>query len=44
MGVNNEMGAIQPIEAISKVLEDHPTIHFHVDAVQAIGKVEQENG
>lgn len=42
MGVNNEMGAIQPIEAISKVLEDHPTIHFHVDAVQAIGKVEQE--
>jgi cysteine desulfurase len=31
MGVNNEMGAIQPIEAISKVLEDHPTIHFHVD-------------
>lgn len=41
MGVNNEMGAIQPIEAISKVLEDHPTIHFHVDAVQAIGKVAQ---
>lgn len=41
MGVNNEMGAIQPIEAISKLLEDHPTIHFHVDAVQSIGKVEQ---
>lgn len=35
------MGAIQPIEAISKLLEDHPTIHFHVDAVQSIGKVEQ---
>lgn len=41
MGVNNEMGAIQPIKAISEVLESHPTIHFHVDAVQAIGKVDQ---
>lgn len=41
MGVNNEMGAIQPIEAIGEVLENYPTIHFHVDAVQAIGKVEQ---
>lgn len=41
MGVNNEMGAIQPIAAISKVLENYPTIHFHVDAVQAIGKVDQ---
>ncbi|WP_251865825.1 cysteine desulfurase family protein [Enterococcus malodoratus] len=41
MGVNNEMGAIQPIAAISEILEDYPTIHFHVDAVQAIGKVDQ---
>lgn len=40
MGVNNEMGAIQPIQAISEVLADYPTIHFHVDAVQAIGKVD----
>ncbi|EOH86659.1 cysteine desulfurase family protein [Enterococcus pallens] len=39
MAVNNEMGAIQPIKAISELLEEHPTIHFHVDAVQAIGKV-----
>jgi len=36
MGVNNEIGAIQPIEEISKVLESYPKIHFHVDAVQAI--------
>ncbi|MDU5511671.1 cysteine desulfurase family protein [Enterococcus gilvus] len=41
MGVNNEVGAIQPIEAISEVLEKYPTIHFHVDAVQAIGKVDE---
>lgn len=39
MAVNNEIGAIQPIEKISALLADHPTIHFHVDAVQAIGKV-----
>lgn len=41
MGVNNEVGAIQPIAAISQILENYPTIHFHVDAVQAIGKVDQ---
>ncbi len=35
MAVNNEIGSIQPIEAISKLLADKPTISFHVDAVQA---------
>lgn len=39
MAVNNEMGAIQPIQAISKMLADHSTVTFHVDAVQAIGKI-----
>lgn len=39
MAVNNEIGAIQPIQAISKMLEDKPTISFHVDAVQAVGKL-----
>lgn len=42
MAVNNEIGAIQPIQAISEVLAEHPRIHFHVDAVQAIAKVPQE--
>ncbi|MCU7356763.1 cysteine desulfurase [Enterococcus dispar] len=42
MAVNNEVGAVQPIEAISAVLADYPKIHFHVDAVQAVGKVAQE--
>lgn len=39
MAVNNEIGSIQPIQAISELLADKPTISFHVDAVQAIGKV-----
>lgn len=38
MAVNNEVGSIQPIEEIGEVLEAYPSIHFHVDAVQAVGK------
>lgn len=43
MAVNNEIGTIQPIGAISQLLADRPTISFHVDAVQAIGKVPTED-
>ena len=39
MAVNNEVGTIQPIGEISDLLADKPTISFHVDAVQAIGKI-----
>lgn len=39
MAVNNEIGSIQPIHEIAALLEDRPTISFHVDAVQALGKV-----
>ena len=42
MAVNNEIGAIQPIQEISHLLADKPTISFHVDAVQAIGMVPME--
>lgn len=42
MVVNNEVGAIQPIAEIAEVLADYPKIHFHVDAVQAVGKGLQE--
>ncbi|HFU4503407.1 TPA: cysteine desulfurase family protein [Streptococcus suis] len=42
MAVNNEIGAIQPIQEISQLLADKPTLSFHVDAVQAIGKVPTE--
>ena len=40
MAVNNEIGSIQPIHDIAALLEDRPTISFHVDAVQALAKVE----
>lgn len=39
MHVNNELGSIQPIEAIGKIAKKHPKLFFHVDAVQALGKV-----
>ena len=38
MAVNNEIGSIQPIQAISELLADKPTISFHGDAVQALAK------
>lgn len=42
MAVNNEIGSVQPIEAISKLLADKPTISFHVDGVQALAKIPTE--
>ena len=39
MYVNNEIGSILPIEDIKNVLKDHPLIKFHVDMVQALGKL-----
>ena len=41
MAVNNEVGAVQPIAGIAKVLEEYPSIHFHVDAVQAVERASQ---
>ncbi|OFS99910.1 MULTISPECIES: cysteine desulfurase family protein [Granulicatella] len=41
MAVNNEVGAIQPITEIAQVLEEYPSIHFHVDAVQAVERASQ---
>lgn len=42
MAVNNEIGSIQPIHEIATLLEDRPTVSFHVDAVQALAKVATE--
>lgn len=40
MGVNNEVGAIEPIQEIASIIKnaDHKII-FHVDAIQMFGKV-----
>lgn len=39
MYVNNIMGQIQPIQDIADILKDYPRAHFHVDGVQALGKI-----
>jgi cysteine desulfurase len=41
MWANNEVGVVQPIEAISFLCADHG-VPLHVDAVQAVGSVEVE--
>lgn len=39
MYVNNEIGSVQPIEEISKIIKSkNKDILFHVDAIQAFGK------
>lgn len=38
MAVNNEIGTIQPLLEAAEVLKEYPKIHFHIDAVQGIGK------
>ena len=38
MAVNNEIGSRQPLDEVATILADYPNIHFHVDAVQGIGK------
>lgn len=37
--VNNEIGAIQPVEKVGALLRKHPKIIFHVDHVQGATKV-----
>ncbi len=40
MGVNNEIGTVQPLEKISEIIKKkNPSTLFHVDAVQAYGKI-----
>ena len=39
MMVNNEVGAINPIKEVGEYLKKFPKIAFHVDMVQAIGKI-----
>lgn len=37
--VNNELGSIQPIKEVGKILNQYPKIYFHVDHVQGMTKV-----
>lgn len=40
MMVNNEIGAVEPVEVIGKIIKAYnPDILFHVDAIQAYGKL-----
>ncbi len=39
MAVNNEIGAVEPIEEIAKIIKEYnKEIIYHVDAIQAFGK------
>lgn len=40
MHVNNEMGAINPILDLEKIVHSHPTCVFHVDCVQSFSKID----
>ena len=40
MMVNNEIGAVNDIDAISKVVKKHSGTYFHADITQALGKVD----
>ncbi|SKA00863.1 cysteine desulfurase [Anaerorhabdus furcosa] len=40
MYVNNEVGSIQPIEAIKEIVKKESHAYFHVDGVQALGKID----
>jgi len=38
--VDSELGAIQPIQEIVNILKEYPNCKLHVDATQAIGKID----
>ena len=39
MAVNNEVGTIMPVKEIAHIVKAQSRAYFHVDAVQAVGKV-----
>ena len=43
MLVNNELGTIQPIEEVCRLIRQYDKIVFHTDAVQAFGKMKMRS-
>jgi len=43
MHANNEIGTIQPIDAVARIAHDHGAL-FHTDAVQSAGKLSIDVG
>lgn len=37
--VDSELGTIQPIKEIGKIVKNYPNCYFHTDATQAVGKI-----
>ena len=37
--VNSELGIVQPLDKISKIIKEYPKCFFHSDMTQAIGKI-----
>ena len=37
--VNSEVGVVQPIDEIGKLLKEYPNCHFHTDITQSVGKI-----
>ena len=37
--VDSELGVVQPVDKIAKILKDYPNCRLHVDATQAVGKI-----
>lgn len=37
---DSELGTIQPINEVSRILKEYPNCYFHVDATQSIGKID----
>lgn len=37
--VDSELGAVQPVAEIARILQDYPNCRLHVDATQAVGKI-----
>lgn len=38
--VDSELGIIQPVEEIAKIIKEYRNCYYHVDATQAVGKIQ----